>query len=118
MARYVDVDGCRKLFDEKIRKLIAEGETHLDNLAEGFSEASRVIDRMPTTDVAPRSEVAREIFEEIEEFAELQIEALNIAEKVDASGTDFFGGGKQAFCRLLEHLAELKKKYTESTAEK
>lgn len=61
MARYKDVEGYRKLFDEeykKTRKLISEGETHLDNLAEGFSEASRVIDRMPTADVAPKSEVA------------------------------------------------------------
>lgn len=54
MARYVDVEGYRKLFDEeykKTRKLISEGETHLDNLAEGFSEASRVIDLIPTADV-------------------------------------------------------------------
>ena len=54
MARYIDVEGYRKLFDEeykKTRKLIYEGETHLDNLAEGFSEAGRVIDRMPTADV-------------------------------------------------------------------
>lgn len=60
MARYIDVEGYRKLFDEeykKTRKLIFEGETHLDNLAEGFSEASRVIDRMPTADVVPKSEV-------------------------------------------------------------
>lgn len=54
MARHIDVEGYRKLFDEeykKTRKLISEGETHLDNLAEGFSEASRVIDRIPTADV-------------------------------------------------------------------
>lgn len=60
MPRYKDVEGYRKLFDEeykKTRQLISEGETHLDNLAEGFSEASRVIDRMPTADVAPKSEV-------------------------------------------------------------
>ena len=57
MPRYIDVEGYRKLFDEeykKTRKLISEGETHLDNLAEGFSEAGRVIDRMPTADVVPR----------------------------------------------------------------
>lgn len=60
-----------------------------------------------------RAEVAREIFEEIEEYAELQIESLNIAEKVDSRGADFFGGGKQAFVLLLDRLAELKKKYTE-----
>jgi hypothetical protein len=60
MPRYIDVEGYRKLFDEeykKTRNLIIEGETHLDNLAEGFSEASRVIDRMPTADVVPRSEL-------------------------------------------------------------
>jgi vacuolar-type H+-ATPase subunit I/STV1 len=60
MARYKDVEGYRKLFDEeykKTRELISEGETHLDNLAEGFSEAGRVIDRMPTADVVPKSEV-------------------------------------------------------------
>lgn len=60
-----------------------------------------------------QQEVAREIFEEIEEYAELQIESLNIAEKVDSRGADFFGGGKQAFVLLLDRLAELKKKYTE-----
>lgn len=62
MARYKDVEGYRKLFDEeykKTRQLISEGETHLDNLAEGFSEAGRVIDRMPTADVVPKSEVDR-----------------------------------------------------------
>lgn len=65
-----------------------------------------------TADVAPKSEVAREIFEEICEYAEQQIEALSIAEKVDTSGADFFGGGKQAFVLLLDRIAELKKKYT------
>ena len=61
-----------------------------------------------------RAEVAREIFEEIEEYAELQIESLNIVEKVYLSGAAFFGGGKQAFVLLLDRLAELKKKYTQS----
>ena len=62
MARYKDVDGYRKLFDEeykKTRELIFEGEIHLDNLAEGFSEASRVIDSIPTADVVPKSEVEK-----------------------------------------------------------
>ena len=62
MARYIDVEGYRKLFDEeykKTRELIYQGETHLDNIAEGFSEASRVIDRMPTADVVPKTEVKK-----------------------------------------------------------
>ena len=60
MARYIDVEGYRKLFDEeykKTRELIFQGETYLDNIAEGFSEASKVIDRIPTADVVPKSEV-------------------------------------------------------------
>ena len=46
IPRYIDADILPKLFDEeykKTRKLIEDGETHLDNLAEGFSEAARVV---------------------------------------------------------------------------
>ena len=72
------------------------------------------IELIPRTDIdAVKADVAREIFEEIDEYAERQIESLNIAEKLDSSGADFFGGGKQAFVLLLDRLAELKKKYTE-----
>ena len=54
MPRYIDIDGYEELFDEdykETKKLIEQGETHLDNLAEGFYEASQVIDRIPTADV-------------------------------------------------------------------
>ena len=114
MARYIDMDGYRKLFDEeykKTRKLISEGETHLDNLAEGFSEASRVIDRMPTADVAPKSEVAREIFEEIE----------NIIKSSHTVGFTLTAPLKEALKEhndgirkeKLYYISKLKKKYTE-----
>lgn len=64
MPRYVDIENIRKLFDNEYKstiKLINEGETHLDNLAEGFSEATRVLDKLPTADVVPRSTI-QEIF--------------------------------------------------------
>ena len=54
MAVYKDVENFKKLFDEQYketRKLIEDGEMHLDNLAEGFHEADRVIQKMPTADV-------------------------------------------------------------------
>ena len=54
MKRYIDAELVPKLFDKEYketRKLIKQGETHLDNLAEGFSEAARVIRTMPTADV-------------------------------------------------------------------
>lgn len=57
MPRYINTENVPALFDEeykKTRKLIRQGETHLDNLAEGFIEAARVIQRMPTADVVER----------------------------------------------------------------
>ena len=54
MAEYKDMTGYRELFDEeykKTKKLILQGETHLDNLAEGFTEADMVICKIPTADV-------------------------------------------------------------------
>ena len=54
--RLIDADTVSKLFDAEFKetiKLICEGETHLDNLAEGFCEAYRVIQNMPTIDAVP-----------------------------------------------------------------
>lgn len=51
--RLIYADNARGLFDAEFRetrKLILAGETHLDNLAEGFTEADRVIREMPTVD--------------------------------------------------------------------
>lgn len=51
--RLIDADNVRGLFDaefKETRKLILAGETHLDNLAEGFTETDRVIREMPTVD--------------------------------------------------------------------
>ena len=51
--RLIDADNVRGLFDaefKETRKLILAGETHLDNFAEGFVEADRVIREMPTVD--------------------------------------------------------------------
>lgn len=51
--RLIDADNIRDLFDaefKETRKLILGGETHLDNLAEGFVEADRVVWAMPTVD--------------------------------------------------------------------
>lgn len=54
--RLIDADNVRDLFDaefKETRKLILAGKTHLDNLAEGFAEADRVIWKMPTVDAVP-----------------------------------------------------------------
>lgn len=51
--RLIDANAYPALFNEKYkatRQLINKGEIHLDNLAEGFTEADRVIQEMPTVD--------------------------------------------------------------------
>lgn len=51
--RLIDADNVPVMFDaefKETKKLILEGETHLDNLAEGFAEAIHVIRAMHTVD--------------------------------------------------------------------
>ena len=54
--KLIDADVLPSLFDEeykKTMKLISEGESHLDNLAEGFTEAHQVILKQPTIEAEP-----------------------------------------------------------------
>ena len=51
--KVIDYGAVRDAFDEeykKTRNLIESGETHLDNLAEGFTEADRVLRKMLNVD--------------------------------------------------------------------
>lgn len=53
MPRYIDAEIIPDLFDEKFKetqKLIEAGETHLDNLAEGFAEAEKIVLFKASTD--------------------------------------------------------------------
>ena len=53
----IDVDKALELFREeyeKTERLIRQGETHLDSLAEGFTEAAHIIKYiLPTVDAVP-----------------------------------------------------------------
>lgn len=55
--RLIDADALQKLLDAEYKqtmKLIWEGEKHLDNLAEGFTEASHIAKYIaPTVDAVP-----------------------------------------------------------------
>lgn len=55
--RLIDADALPKLLDAEYKqtmKLIWGGEKHLDNLAEGFAEASRIAKYIaPTVDAVP-----------------------------------------------------------------
>ena len=81
MARYIDAD--------KFKNDLAQACVHK-------AIVTNVLDRQPTADVAPKSEVAREIFEEIE--------SMFIRYTFD---DDYISLG------IRDEFAELKKKYTE-----
>jgi hypothetical protein len=54
--RLIDYLEVRKLFDEEYKRkmqLVREGETHLDNMAEGFVGADKVIFELPDIEVEP-----------------------------------------------------------------
>lgn len=63
-----------------------------------------------TADVAPKSETAREILEEIEALATNHLALLEI---INPQVSAVAAGGKHAFDLVLALTAELKKKYTE-----
>lgn len=87
MARYKDADALRETLSVIIENAEANG---LYNIAFTYEHCLKVIEDTPTADVAPRAEVAREIFGEIEKLH------LHITNDFD-----------------LRRYEELKKKYTE-----
>ena len=92
MARYIDADKYVEYLEKEIcSKCIDEvcGACGLDS-------ARWIAEEFPTADVAPRAEVAREIFEEI-----------NAIKKEYASGDI---DGNELYIRLYQ----LEKKYTEA----
>lgn len=55
--RLIDAEQLPKMFNEEYKKtmqLVKDGERHLDNLAEGFAEAIRIVKYIaPTVDAVP-----------------------------------------------------------------
>ncbi len=107
MARYIDADALTeelKLLSIMVTGLLC-GKTQLTLIVEEYKKSFlKLIDEQPTADVAPRSEVAREIFEEVE----------------NALSDNFHADCQMGDCiedyyddNLRDDLAELKKKYTE-----
>jgi dienelactone hydrolase len=91
MARYIDAEILKAEF------YLHYGE-HVDAFA-------RLIDKQPTADVAPKSEVAREIFEEIEDS--IAVHAFT------RKSEDYAEGMYDAIEWVDSKIAELKKKYQE-----
>lgn len=53
--KLIDYNMVKKLFNEeykRTRKLIQAGESHLDNLAEGFLEADHILRNLPSINIS------------------------------------------------------------------
>ena len=117
MARYIDLD------NPEFPKSYYQGNFGNDDFARGWNTClDAVIHHQPTADVAPRSEVAREIFGEIE--AEIY-DALQSNYSVrttrmkkhpvgySSEYIDHLDGKIQALRGIGDFIEELKQKYTE-----
>lgn len=96
MARYIDAD-------ELLRDIYRNPE---EDSGERCAQILEAILSAHTADVAPRAELAREIFEEIERFLKNQ-EAISENKRLKEVGDWIFHD------YLPTQLAELKKKYTQ-----
>ena len=94
MARYIDADALIKQM--KDGKYVDRETSFQRGVNSAIDYWITEINHFPTADVVPKSEVAREIFEEIDELL-VQNATMQIATST-------------LHCKL----AELKKKYTES----
>ena len=93
MARYIDADALKLDID------LSKGASVLDMAI----SVIKAVQEAPTADVVPKSEVAREIITEI----------ADTCKGGDSVNISFAIGYMSAMNKVLDKLAELKKKYTE-----
>lgn len=111
MARYIDADALYK----ETQKKIAEANSY--RMAVVDSEFLDLINDAETEDVVPKSEVEK-IFEEIEKIRLKEIhkcETLREQEN-EVSQRKYWEGGYNSLRQLSYWLAELKKKYTDTSS--
>ena len=119
MARYIDAEALKdRMFNyyECVNANTGKGNYRGETLM-NYEVADMIedcIDNAPTADVVPKSEIAREIFEEIELFLNKAIDGWRKERKVAYNDRqiemiDFRNG---AFKYCLHEIADLKKKYT------
>ena len=109
MARYIDADllieTMQKRYDE-----ICDTYGYHDLYASGYDDGVDAVENAPTADVVPKSEVAREIIDDIEMYVLGIKSGKEIIEKTTPRIYQL--KRKDYMETVLEYLSELKKKYT------
>ena len=85
------------------------------SFANGLLAAADQLNKLPTADVAPKSEVAREIVEEIERYLRLNEDiAIKCKRENGEKNEEYWKGKLAAFMQIRGFLkAEFKEKHTE-----
>lgn len=94
MSRYYDIDALAKMASSKADTLMPEGKR-------AFLSVVKWLELLPAADVAPKSEIAREIFAEIESCLDY------IEEQLDEI--------PDSFLCVKEDISALKMKYSEAS---
>jgi hypothetical protein len=76
MARYIDADALLERMEVRLKQLRTEYGDH-DHYTDGFDEGLVAVEDADTADVAPKSEVASEIFDEISKLCTLHGDSWN-----------------------------------------
>ena len=117
MAQYIDADALSVYFDALAKQAETEG---LYNMAHIHKRCLKIIEDSPTANVAPRADVAREIFAEIEQEILSAIDNnLQIMAEQDSANEIWrmCVAKKNTLCGIYDFIAELKKKYESEGAE-
>lgn len=110
MARLIDAENYRNLFNEEFKKtmeLIRKGETHLDTLAEGFTEADRVIRALPTIDpVTAAAEALGMSPDRLRELAQAEKEGRLVVLPCSIGDPVFMGTGRYKITGYEEDVCD------------
>ena len=113
MARYIDADALIEMLNIKAK---TDEEMGLYNHLALTQSFITFVERQPTADVVPKSEVAREIFEEIEKQIDLTVSVIQKilnARGGRSNGKTVLLSKYDMIMESKKFIAELKKKYTE-----
>lgn len=113
MARYIDAEALVTRIIEDVITTTEEAEGNKDFFIDLINNPRFI----PTADVAPKTEVAREIFAEIENTINNELQNNNkVLPQVEFSNEIWnrISGRINALQGIRDFIAELKKKYTEA----
>lgn len=116
MARYIDADLATLEIEQAQENLLTTNDALWEmnkKYFKGLAWAHAIVDEIPTANVAPRADVARGIFEEIEKIRLKEIHRCEAVREKEHTHTqrNYWEGGANSLRQISYWIADLKKKY-------